>query len=89
MILQLINIIDQVNLDELGLRKQLKEEVDRYYKFQGILEIEKQKIETIDVDMRNYAKYVLKEGSVFEKRALLSHLKDRLIFTNKIVTLAK
>lgn len=89
LIFQLMEIIDQLSLDELGLRKRLKEEVERFHKFQNVLGVEKQKIQTMDVDIKNYAKYILKEGSVFEKRELLSHLKNRLIFTNKIITLAK
>lgn len=89
LILQLINVIDQVSLDELGLRKRLKEEVDRYHKFQGILGAEKQKVQMMDIDMKNYAKYMLKEGNLFEKRELLSHLKNRLILKAKIITLAQ
>ena len=88
LILQLINIIDQISLDELGLRKKLKDEVDRYHKFQGTLGAEKQKVQVIDIDMKNYAKYILKEGNLFEKRELLSHLKNRLILKEKIITLA-
>ncbi len=88
LILQLLNIIDQVSLDGLGLRKKLKAEVERYYKFQNILGIDKQTIELMDVDIKSYAKHILKEGNLFEKRELLSHLKDKLIFTDKIITLA-
>jgi len=89
LILQLINMIDQVSLDELGLRKKVKDEVDRYYKFQNVLGTEKQKVQVMDVDIKNYAKYILKEGNLFEKRELLSHLKDRLILKEKILTLAE
>jgi len=90
LILQLIQIIDEINLDELGVRKKLKEEVTRYYKFQqGVLGVEKDNIKTIDVDIRNYAKYILREGNVIEKRELLSYLKDKLILKNKQVTLKK
>ncbi len=88
LILQLLNIIDQVSLDGLGLRKKLKAEVERYYKFQNILGIDKQSVELMDVDIKSYAKHILKEGNLFEKRELLSHLKDKLVFTDKIITLA-
>lgn len=89
LILQLLTIVDQLSLDELGLRKKLKEEVERYYKFQNILGINKQKIELMDVDIKSYAKHILKDGNLFEKRELLSHLKDKIIFTNRILTLSK
>ena len=89
LILQLLDIVDHVSLDELGLRKRLKEEVERYHKFQSVLGLKQQSIQTIDIDMKNYAKYILKEGSIFEKRELLSHLKDRLTYTNKVITLTR
>ena len=43
----------------------------------------------IDADMKNYAKYILREGTIFEKRELLTYLKDRLLLADKIITLAK
>ena len=38
-------------------------------------------------DIRNYAKYLLKEGSDFEKRDLLSCLKSKVVLRQKVVTL--
>ncbi len=35
------------------------------------------------------AKYILCEGNIFEKRELLTYLKDRILLANKIITLAK
>ncbi len=51
--------------------------------------IEKSKDSHVDADMKNYAKYILREGNIFEKRELLTYLKDRLLLADKIVTLAK
>lgn len=82
---QLIKILDKIDLDELGIQGQFKEEVERYYKFsKGVLGInnkdfEKQK----EVDIRNYAKYVLKEGSILEKRELLANLQSKLVMKDK------
>jgi len=42
-------------------------------------EVVKQK----SIDMKNYAKYLLKDGSVYEKRELLSNLRSRLILKDK------
>ncbi|TSC56017.1 MAG: hypothetical protein Greene071421_36 [Parcubacteria group bacterium Greene0714_21] len=39
--------------------------------------------------MKNYAKYILREGNIFEKRELLTYLKDRILLANKVITLAK
>lgn len=88
LVLQLAELIDRVNLDELGVRKRLKEEVERYYKFQNMLGREKDKVQIMDVDMKNYAKYILQEGSIFEKRELLTNLKNRIVLKDKMIMLA-
>lgn len=40
-----------------------------------------------DADIRNYAKFVLKEGSDIEKRELLRCLKSKICLANKKITL--
>ncbi|PIR05514.1 hypothetical protein COV56_02365 [Candidatus Kuenenbacteria bacterium CG11_big_fil_rev_8_21_14_0_20_37_9] len=86
---QLSAILDKIDLDELGIQGQFKEEVERYYKFsKGVLGIqlnqfEKQK----EIDLRNYAKYILKEGVIQEQRNLLSNLKSRLVMRDKTIKL--
>lgn len=37
--------------------------------------------------MRNYTKYILKEGAVGEKRELLANLRSRIIYKDKTLTL--
>ena len=41
-----------------------------------------------DVDIKNYAKYILKEGSIVEKRELLANLKGKMVYTDKKIKLA-
>ena len=67
------------------LKRQFEDEVDRYNKFQHTVlrmhgkesEIEKKQ----SFDIRTYAKYILKEGRMIEKRELLASLKSRLVLT--------
>jgi hypothetical protein len=40
-----------------------------------------------DTDIRNYAKYILKEGAVIEKRELLANLRARIVYKDKELTL--
>ena len=42
-----------------------------------------------EVNIRIYAKYLLKEGSVTEKRELLSNLRSRLIYKDKTLALVQ
>lgn len=40
-----------------------------------------------DADIRNYAKYPLTEGSMFEKRDLLGRLKSKIILREKNISI--
>lgn len=42
---------------------------------------------TAGIDIRNYAKYILREGTVAEKRELLGCLKSRVFLKNKQIYL--
>ncbi len=85
---QLIGIIDQLDVNELGMKYKFEEEVKRYNKFQrNVLGMSAAGNSAKDVDLKTYAKYLLKEGSVIEKRELLSCMKSRLVIRNKILAL--
>lgn len=90
LIKQLLELVDTINLDELGMRERLEAEVERYRKFQaGVLGIKNQNDLQKEVSIRNYAKYLLQSGTIFEKRELLSSLRSRLILRNKTIKLDK
>lgn len=89
LIQELLKIIDQVDINELGMRQKLEEEVARYNKFQGLVAAngKKQAVQTQGVDVRAYAKYLLQEGTMMEKRELLVNLKSKLVCLDKKITL--
>jgi site-specific DNA recombinase len=89
LIKQLSNILNKIDLDELGMQGQFKEEVERYYKFsKGVLGMNSKTFERQKkIDIRKYAEYLLKEGSILEKRELLANLRSKLTIKNKIVYL--
>ena len=93
LIAHLVKLVDKLDLDEIGLKKQFEEEIERYNKFQKTVLMmhgkEKDAKFQENFDIRSYAKYVLKDGKIDEKRELLSSLKSRLIYANKKLTLAK
>ncbi len=81
---ELVRIIDEVHLDELGIKEKVSHEFNRYNHFRkNVLNENKEEKEIKDVDIRNYAKYILRKGSVIEKRELLTHLKSQLILEDK------
>lgn len=86
---QLLIILEKVNINELGMRYKLEEEIKRFHKFQHVVlkDNTKRVLDDEEVNIRIYAKYLLKEGSVTEKRELLANLRSRLIYKDKTLTL--
>ncbi|MEO6536205.1 MAG: recombinase family protein [Candidatus Paceibacterota bacterium] len=83
---QLTEIIDQVDLDHSGIKKKLEAEIERHKKFHsGIMGKAEEIYYAKEADIRNYAKYLLTEGSMFEKRDLLTCLKSKIVLNNKRV----
>jgi len=80
--------MDKIEFNEIGMRKKIKEEIERHKKFQaGLLGEKESKVKVRDVEVRNYAKYILREGQIHEKRELLSCLKSQLALANKCLSL--
>lgn len=79
----------ELDINELGIRHKFEEEVKRLNRFQsGVLGAKtRQAPEELEIDIRNYAKYLLREGSIIEKRELLNNLKSRLVYLDKQVAL--
>lgn len=84
---QFVRLMDTIDLDEIGIKEKIKAEVERVKKFQRVILGSKEKIEVGDIDIRNYAKYVLKEAPDLEKRELLGCLKSIVTLSNKQIGL--
>ncbi len=90
LITELLKILDKVNINELGMRQKLEEEIARFNIFQrSVLGATSRIKNNQETDIRNYAKYILKEGTTVEKRELLANLRSRIIYKDKILTLVK
>lgn len=88
LITELLKILDKVNINELGMRQKLEDEIARFNIFQRSVLGSTDKVKNReDMDIRNYAKYILKEGSASEKRELLGNLRSRIVYKDKILTL--
>lgn len=84
---QFLKLMDTINLDEISIKQKIKAEVERMKKFNRVLLGTKENIEVKDVDIRNYTKYILNEGSDLEKRELLGCLKSKLTLSEKKINL--
>ena len=86
---QLIEIIDKVSLDKLGIKQKLEAELDRYSQFRyAVLELEEKELEEKKkVDMKKYVKYILEKGNIHEKRDLISCLKNKISIQDKKIVI--
>jgi hypothetical protein len=84
---QFESLIDKIDLDEIGIRQKIKAELEHHKKFEAGLLGLKSKVKVADIDIRNYAKYILRDGTSFEKRELLSCLKSKIILKDKKISL--
>jgi hypothetical protein len=87
LIRQLQNMMDQIDLDESGIKQKIKSEIERHKKFEAGLLGKKSNIKASNIDMQNYAKYILDQGTIIEKRELLSCLKSKVVLKNKQISL--
>src|SRR3989344_5604180 len=89
LIAQLLELMDKIDLDKSGIKKKLEVKIERHKKFHsGIMGKPDTEYSAKDADIRNYAKYLLSDGSLFEKRDLIQCLKSRLSIREKTITLA-
>lgn len=87
LIKQFQGLLDRIDVNEIGIKTKLKEEAERFKRFQKILSGSKENIVIEDIDVRNYAKYLLQEGSGIEKRELLGCMRGKIQLKEKIILL--
>lgn len=85
LIVQLQNLTDKLDLKKTPMQNKIKAEIRRFKKFQSMVTGKTDKIEVNDIDVQNYAKFLLKEGEDQEKRDLLSQLKGEVVLKEKEV----
>jgi len=75
----------------LGVKEKLQSELDRYSKFKTLIEGESKTPDEnkINFDTKNYVKYLLQSGTIYEKREMLSCMKSKLVLVKKELELEK
>jgi len=85
---QLIGQLDKIDLNQTGLQIKFNEELKRHNKFyRGVLGVRGKAEVHQDIDLRDYAKYVLREGSNEEKRELMGCFKSKITVLRKVVSI--
>ena len=86
---QLASIIDKIDLNEIGIKQKIKDEIERHKRFNtDVLGLKSKSVKSADVDIRNYAKHILRSGSNIEKREMLDCLKSKITLARKQISLA-
>lgn len=89
LIQQFKKLIDSVGINEQSIREKITKEITRIKKFQSSVLGTKQEIEVDEVDIKNFAKFILKDGDIQEKRELLECLEGKIILQDKELRLFK
>ncbi|MDD4290091.1 MAG: recombinase family protein [Patescibacteria group bacterium] len=83
LIKQLQKLVDSLNFKKISVQDKIRSEIKRFKKFQVLATGKNDSIDLIDVDTRNYIKFLLKEGDDQEKRDLLTCLDCEIKLKNK------
>ncbi len=84
---QLKNLMDDLDIQIVPMKEKISNEVRRFKLFQQMLTGTKAQIAVKDIDIRNYAKFILQEGNIDEKRGLLRYLNSKISLANKKISL--
>ena len=74
---------------KFGVPVKIKETIQSHNEFQEFVlgkEI-KEKIKIKEVDIRNYAKHILRTRPIYEKRELLKNLRSELVLRDKKISI--
>lgn len=88
LVAQLQDLMDDLEIQTVPMKEKITAEVQRFKKFEQMLLGTKTPVSVKDIDIRNYAKFILIEGSMDEKREFLRCLKTNILLKNKNVFLA-
>ncbi|HKK54038.1 MAG TPA: recombinase family protein [Patescibacteria group bacterium] len=85
LIKQLQKQVEKLDFKKLPVQDKIEGEIKRFKKFQMMATGKNQNIDVSDVDVKNYIKFLLKEGEDQEKRELLTCLNGEIKLNNKVV----
>ncbi len=91
LILQLLEMLDDIDINTISVWDSLKEEIRRYNLFQSQL-LKKDSRDVVSakqINLREYMKYMISNGSKDEKREILGMIQADIILKEKKVYIEK
>jgi site-specific DNA recombinase len=89
LIKQFEQLLDDLDINEIKIKDKIKDEILRLKKFNQVLLGKETEIHVSEIDIRNYAKFILKNGSIEEKRNILENISNKIILINKKIELSR
>jgi site-specific DNA recombinase len=80
-------IIEKLDFNKYIVKEKISEEVNRQKKFQQMLLGKKVDFKIKEIDIRNYFKFVLREGKLDEKKELLQSIKGEFRLSDNVLSL--
>lgn len=81
----LVQMLDTISLDKVKITAKLNDEIRKFKKLQAMF-LRKKKTEKIELmDVRDYARFVLTEGTVLEQRSVLECISSNLSLSSGVV----
>lgn len=85
---QLLKIMDKIDFSQTGVQMKFEDELKRQNRFQkGVLGIQNPRKKHREIDLRIYAKYILRDGTNEEKRELMGCFKSRITVMKGVVNI--
>ena len=83
---QFLKLIDKIDFNETGVQMKFEDELKRRTKFnRGVLGIQNPSLKHEEIDLRTYAKYILREGTNKEKQELTGCFKSQITMMNGVI----
>ena len=81
------DLMNDLDIKTVPMKEKITAELRRFKKFEQMLLGNRTSVAVKDIDIRNYAKFILVEGDVEEKREFLRCLKSTVVLNKKMVSL--
>lgn len=85
---QLSKLMNQLDFNNIGVMHKFEEELKRLNKFQKkVLGLRNSSADFKDIDPKTYARYILEEGTMEERRELMGFFRSKIKVTKGVVTI--
>lgn len=82
------NMVESLEFKTVKISEKLKQEIERFKKLQNLFLGTENTKDIQKIDLIYYVKFVLTEGSVFEKRTILDCIKSNIYMLNRSITIS-